>query len=192
MELGTGGLAWFPFVPAFCGNRKLSEGDQLRLELKRITGAEMLGLMRDEDLYLWRNAALADHLEFGPGGDLAPEQKTVLGQSIASFDIATLRTIRRFTTNTQNFENFIFDGRLVTSPAEIFLLCDGAQCPGTGASLIEEIVAAIGQATLLRGDALKNFVSACAGTTMATPLEEKAGSTAAGAPETTSMTLPAG
>jgi hypothetical protein len=166
MYLGHGGIDWFDYVPRFRGNRDLPEGGQLRLQVKRLTGAELLARQESPgDPYGWRNKALAHLLDMDPDTGLPkPEQSTELGTHILEFSVTILSVFQRFVEHTRNFQNFEFDDGCMDDPIQIFLeLSSMEQDPETEDGLIGEIMDAINQSGRLRGDELKNFVSGCGG-----------------------------
>lgn len=145
MELG--GLRWIRLVPEFGGNRDLPEAEQLSLEIERMRTAEVMAAagsdlgkneawLKSEAMKRW-----VEDPEFGP--------------LIRQYDRPTLAVFRQFVEHTRGFRNFVFEGREVTDPAEIFLR--------SPAELSGEITSCINAAARLSGQALKNFVLLCAG-----------------------------
>lgn len=150
MELD--GIRWIRFVPEFGENRDLPPEEQLSLEIERLRTAEVMISVGNNPIGLraWLESGAmkpwAEHEEFGP--------------FLKQYNMQTLAVMKQFVEHTRGFQGFVFGGRAVTDPIEIFLR--------SPAPLVNEITEGINAAARLAGQALKNFASLCAGSNSAT------------------------
>ena len=154
MELGSGGITWFTYVPAYNGNRDLPAPDQISVEVRKLRAVDVMEHMGDNN-----PARLLSWLNEDPVREAL--KRHGMTESAANWSLQALGAFRQFVRNTRNFRNFQIDGQGVTDPVDVFLLC-------ADAAILFEINAAINRAASLSGDSLKNYVLACAGSSSET------------------------
>jgi hypothetical protein len=145
MELG---LTWFKYAPTWKGNRDLPESEQLSLEIKRLRPVDTLYEESEESINQWRDEQLKRWINDPDYGD-----------AITQMPLDVLRLIKRFTTHTRKFENFVFGGEEKTDPVEIFLNIPNPTTSSQKDSLIMEIIQVLGETAHLTGEELKNYAA---------------------------------
>ncbi len=161
MDLGNAQLEWFSYVPVFNGNRELPPEEQLRLDIRRMRSIDRMDQLswgEEGAMHTWRDQTLQKYLQDDDVGPLLRRVPT-----------AILVSLRQFTENTRNFENFVIDGEVQADPVEIFFHISASLLEE--GNLLAEINAAIVRAAVLSGDELKNFKGQCDGSR---PLESTA------------------
>jgi hypothetical protein len=179
MELGTGGIDWFTYVPEFRGNRDLPEDQRLSLEIRCLRPVDMLAEFDDspDQLYRWRDEALATQLE---DPDYGPQ--------IKRFGLEVLQTMRVFVEHTRGFRNFVFGGQALGDPAEVFVrlpISPDQDAPERGKGITQEINEVIKATAGMEADDLKNYVAQCSGISLATTQTSTDAPTAPSAPAET-------
>ena len=152
MELG---ITWFEYRPKWKNNRKLPEAEQLSLQIKRLRPIDTLYEENEKDLNKWRDSSLKNYLD-------DPE----VSSQIKKMPVEVLKLVKRFSSHTKDFKNFLFDGVEKKAPIDIFFNVPNPTSENQTDSLIMEIISVLGETAHLTGDELKNFVARPDGSTL--------------------------
>ena len=145
MELG---ISWFEYRPCWKNNRELPEDEQLSLQIKRLKPIDTLYEDNEKDLNKWRDENLKKYLD-----------DSDYSQQVKQMPVEVLKLIKRFSSHTKDFKNFLFDGKEKTEPIDVFLNIPNPANDDQSGSLIMEIINVLGETSNLTGDELKNFVA---------------------------------
>ena len=107
MELG---ITWFEYRPFWKNNRELPEDEQLSLQIKRLKPIDTLYEDNEKDLNKWRDDNLKKYLD-----------DSDYSQQVKQMPVEVLKLIKRFSSHTKDFKNFLFDGKEKTEPIDVFL-----------------------------------------------------------------------
>ena len=154
MELSSGKIGNFTYVPKYRGNRDLPENERLSLTIKPLRRIDLMVMAGWEDepdqIYRWRDRALKRFIDDPEYGDL-----------IKQIPLSVLCGMRQFVEHTCDFRNFHFGGEEKTDPIEIFLELAGEL--NREENLIAEIQDVIRRTATLTEDELKNWLRQCGG-----------------------------
>lgn len=163
MNIGPGAYAHFTYVPKWCGNRDLPEGEQVSCLIRRPTTAERFAL-ENQRIHLklqawWDKKSASLNLN------------KLLSVAADAFDDQQLLMAYYFDHFTSEWTNVAYEddqgARAMTDPVEIFLLTPiSDEAPKD--ALCAEVFEVIRRAAGLSGEQLKNFVSQGDGTLLAT------------------------
>jgi len=152
MELG---ITWFEYRPRWKKNRELPESEQLSLKIKRLKPIDTLYEESEKDIDKWRKDKLKTYLE---NPDVSDQVKNM------PFEV--LKLVKRFSTHTKDFKNFVFDGEEKHDPIEIFFNIPNPTSENQTDSLIMEVISVLGETAHMTGEELKNFVARPDGSTL--------------------------
>jgi len=153
MDLGSAKFEWFPYLPAYGGNRDLPEEEQLRLEVRRMRSldrTDQISWTQEGVMETWRDQRLQKYL-----------QDDAIAPIIQRLPLHLLMSLRQFLENTRGYKGFVIDGEEETDPVEIYFHLSADMLTKDG--LLGEITTAIVRSAALSGDELKNFKEQCDG-----------------------------
>jgi len=155
-----GGISEFRFTPKWKGNDQLPEDQRLSLTIKRLRAIDVLQDISDDEAFAWRDEAFKRWIKKTGDG------VTFKGyaEGLDKIDPTTLRILRTVISHVDNLRGFLFDGKEVTDPTEVFVRLPMPAGEDQRENLMLEVFNVIGETSNMTGDELKNFDSPSDGT----------------------------
>ena len=151
------GITWFEYKPYWKNNRNLPKDEQLSLKIKRLKPIDTLYEENEKDLNKWRDVNLKNYLD---------DKEVAL--HIKQMPMEVLKLVKRFSSHTKDFRNFVFDGVEKTDPIDVFFNVPNPTTENQNDSLIMEVINVLGETAHMTGEELKNFVARPDGSTSET------------------------
>jgi len=161
MELGR---SPFTYIPTWKGNDELPPEERLSVEILPFRGIDLYTADEDEDaINAWAEKELKPYAPEGSQDDLLK----------AGFGVLSL--IKQLVDHTQNWKNFVFDGKVETEPRTICLRLPAPIGQDQSRNLLLEINRAITETSNMTEDEIKNYVGPSDGS----PIQESTSATSA-------------